>query len=105
MKNRIVKAFLVLAMVFGLAGCTAKKTITLKIDYMEDYTPVVSSSSAFESYSEDVDKIIVTVKKEGTYNLVLQDAAGKEYTIEVVYEGGNVTINTEPLLEFEAVIE
>lgn len=94
MKKRVIAVILVLIMVLSLAGCAKTTTLAVTIDGIGDYR-VVRCSDGFKNFSTHDNEILLTVKNDGVYAVVVQDDNGKEYTFTVTYQNGKTEVTTE----------
>lgn len=94
MKKKIAAIILVCIMILSMVGCAKSTTLTVTLDGIGDYR-VVRCSDSFKNFSTHDDEIILTVKNDGVYAVVVQDDDGKEYTFTVTYQGGKTEVTTE----------
>lgn len=94
MKKKIAAIILVCIMILSMAGCAKKTTLAVTIDGIGDYR-VVRCSDSFKNFSTHENEILLTLKNDGVYAVVVQDDDGKEYTFTVTYQNGKAEVTTE----------
>lgn len=100
--KKIVKIMLVFTFAFlMLTGCSKKSNYVLTIKSAGVYTVVSSpefkgsSSFGWQENSDGTQSALFSVGKDGEYNLVVKDEAGKEYTITIVRKDGKVDVKND----------
>lgn len=94
MKKKIAAVIVLCIMILSLVGCAKKTTLTVTLDGIGDYR-VVRCSDGFKNFSTHDNEILLTVKNDGEYAVVVQDDNGKEYTFTVIYQDGKTEVTTE----------
>lgn len=94
MKKKIAAIILACIMILSLVGCAKSITLTVTLDGIGDYR-VVRCSDSFKNFSMHDNEIILTIKNDGVYDVVVQDDDGKEYTFTLTYQDGKTEVTTE----------
>ncbi len=94
MKKKILSIGLIAAMIFCLTGCGNKSEIFISVDDIENYEMVKIPSNVV-NFSHTEDGMTVTVNKNGTYDFVIKDDEGKEYSFTLKYQNKKAEVSTD----------
>lgn len=81
-------------LIFGITACDRKSEIFISVENMENYT-ITEYPTGTVNTSHTDDGISVTVKKDGDYVFVLEDADGNNYNITLTYKDKTATVEAD----------